>query len=111
MTSVGAAVRPEEILRLEEGRLVLLDHRRLPDEEVELVCVSAAEVAGAIQTLAVRGAPTIGIAAAYDYALAASAGDDLDGARRPPSSVRGVAETPRASDGVARTASVVRATR
>lgn len=110
MTSVGAAVRPEEILRLEEGRLVLLDHRRLPDEEVER-CVSAAEVAGAIQTLAVRGAPTIGIAAAYDYALAASAGDDLDGARRPPSSVRGVAETPRASDGVARTASVVRATR
>ena len=42
---------PEDIVRLEEGdpaRVVLLDQRRLPDEEVELVCASAAEVADAI---------------------------------------------------------------
>jgi methylthioribose-1-phosphate isomerase len=71
---------PERILRLESGRVVLLDQRRLPDEEVELVCSSADEVAEAIRTLAVRGAPAIGIAAAYGYALAADRGEDLDAA-------------------------------
>jgi methylthioribose-1-phosphate isomerase len=69
---------PERILRLEDGRVVLLDQRRLPEEEVELVCRSAADVAAAIRELAVRGAPAIGIAAAYGYALAAERGDDLD---------------------------------
>jgi methylthioribose-1-phosphate isomerase len=57
---------------------VLLDQRRLPDEEVELVCFSAADVAEAIRTLAVRGAPAIGIAGAYGYALAVARGEDLD---------------------------------
>lgn len=60
--------------------MVLLDQRRLPDEEVELSCGSAAEVAEAIRTLAVRGAPAIGVAAAYGYALAARRGEDLDAA-------------------------------
>jgi len=73
-------LEPDRILRLEDERVVLLDQRRLPDEEVELACRSAAEVADAIRELAVRGAPAIGIAAAYGYALAASRGDDLDGA-------------------------------
>jgi methylthioribose-1-phosphate isomerase len=71
-------LKPERILRLESERVVLLDQRRLPDEEVELVCRSAAEVAQAIHALAVRGAPAIGIAAAYGYALAAERGEDLD---------------------------------
>ncbi len=69
---------PERIVRLEPDCVVVLDQRRLPDEEVELECRSAAEVAEAIRTLAVRGAPAIGIAAAYGYALAAALGDDLD---------------------------------
>jgi methylthioribose-1-phosphate isomerase len=73
---------PERIVRLEAGAVVLLDQRRLPDEEVELRCRSAAEVAEAIRTLAVRGAPAIGVAAAYGYALAASRGEDLDAAAR-----------------------------
>ena len=73
-------LRPEEIVRLEDDRVVLLDQRRLPDEEVELECRSAAEVAEAIRTMAVRGAPAIGVAAAYGYALAAANGEDLDGA-------------------------------
>ena len=71
---------PERILRLEAGAVVVLDQRRLPDEEVELRCDSAAAVAEAIRTLAVRGAPAIGIAAAYGYALAAERGEDLDAA-------------------------------
>jgi methylthioribose-1-phosphate isomerase len=60
----------------------LLDQRRLPDDEVELECRDAAEVAEAIRTLAVRGAPAIGVAAAYGYALAAELGHDLDEADR-----------------------------
>jgi methylthioribose-1-phosphate isomerase len=71
-------LEPERIVRLETDRIVLLDQRRLPEAEVELVCSSAAEVADAIRALAVRGAPAIGIAAAYGYALAASQGDDLE---------------------------------
>lgn len=60
----------------------MLDQRRLPDEAVSLECRSSAEVAEAIRTLAVRGAPAIGVAAAYGYALAAARGDDLDEAAR-----------------------------
>jgi methylthioribose-1-phosphate isomerase len=76
----GGAVdlRPEEIVRLEGDRVVLLDQRRLPDEEVEVECLSAEEVANAIRTMVVRGAPAIGVAAAYGYALAAANGEDLD---------------------------------
>ena len=69
-------LEPERIVRLEEDRVVLLDQRRLPDEQVELECRSADEVAEAIRTLAVRGAPAIGIAAAYGYALAVANGED-----------------------------------
>ena len=54
---------PESIVRLEDDAVVVLDQRRLPDEEIELRCASAAEVADAIRTLAVRGAPAIGVAA------------------------------------------------
>jgi methylthioribose-1-phosphate isomerase len=50
----------------------------LPDEVAYLECRSAPDVAEAIRTLAVRGAPAIGVAAAYGYALAASRGDDLE---------------------------------
>jgi len=71
-------------VRLEEDgpRVVLLDQRRLPDEEVDLVCETAADVAEAIRTLAVRGAPAIGVAAAYGMALTALRGDDLAEAER-----------------------------
>ena len=75
---------PDRIVRLEEAgpRVVLLDQRRLPDEEVELACETAADVAEAIRTLAVRGAPAIGVAAAYGLALTALRGDDLAAAER-----------------------------
>jgi methylthioribose-1-phosphate isomerase len=73
-------LEPERIVRLEGDAVVVLDQRRLPEEEVDLVCRSSGEVAEAIRTLAVRGAPAIGIAAAYGYALAAGRGEDLDDA-------------------------------
>jgi len=75
-------LEPEAILRLEPDRVVLLDQRRLPLEEVELECRTAADVAVAIRELAVRGAPAIGVAAAYAYALAAAQGENLDEADR-----------------------------
>src|SRR6476646_3958425 len=75
-------LEPERILRLEGDAVVLLDQRRLPLEEVEVECRSAAEVAEAIRTMVVRGAPAIGVAAAYGIALAASNGEDLDAADR-----------------------------
>ena len=73
-------LEPSQIVRLEGDAVVLLDQRRLPDEEVELRCRSAAEVSEAIRTLAIRGAPAIGVAAAYGYALAALRGEDLGAA-------------------------------
>jgi methylthioribose-1-phosphate isomerase len=54
-----------------EDRVVLLDQRRLPGEEVYLELGSPEEVADAIRDLAVRGAPAIGVAAAMGLALAA----------------------------------------
>jgi methylthioribose-1-phosphate isomerase len=75
-------LEPEQILRLEDERVVLLDQRRLPTEVVEVECRTAADVADAIRTMVVRGAPAIGIAAAYGYALAAVNGEDLVEAER-----------------------------
>jgi len=77
---VKRALEPEDIVRYEEDgpKVVLLDQRRLPAEEVELECRSVADVVAAIRELAIRGAPAIGIAAAYAFALAAERGEDLD---------------------------------
>ncbi len=74
-------LEPERVIRLEDDAVVLLDQRRLPDEQVDLVCRSVDEVVDAIRTLAVRGAPAIGIAAAYGCALAARRGEDPAQAR------------------------------
>ncbi len=60
--------------------LVLLDQTRLPAEEVELVCTDAPALVEAIRTLAVRGAPLLGIAGAYGVALAAARGCDVEDA-------------------------------
>jgi methylthioribose-1-phosphate isomerase len=62
---------PEEIMRLEDGRIVLLDQRRLPREERRLELREWPEVVDAISGMAVRGAPAIGIVGAMGVALAA----------------------------------------
>lgn len=51
------------------GRVVMIDQRRLPGREVYIVCRDYERVAEAIETLAIRGAPAIGVAAAYGVAL------------------------------------------
>ena len=75
LASWDEGTAPEEIVRLEDDAVVLLDQRRLPDEVVEVKCRSAAEVADAIRGMAIRGAPAIGVAAAYGLALAARRGE------------------------------------
>lgn len=56
-----------------DGVLYLLDLRVLPFEENWIACTCAADVAEAIGSLVVRGAPAIGISAAYGVVLAARA--------------------------------------
>ena len=57
-------------LRFEHGALHVLDQRALPGEERWIACETPEQVADCIRTLAVRGAPAIGVAAAYGLALA-----------------------------------------
>jgi methylthioribose-1-phosphate isomerase len=71
-------LQPERIIRLDGNAVVLLDQRRLPDKVEEVRCATTPELVEAIRALAVRGAPAIGIAAAYGYAAAARRGDDLE---------------------------------
>jgi methylthioribose-1-phosphate isomerase len=63
-------------MRWTGGALELLDQRELPLRETWLRLTTWQEVAEAIRSMAVRGAPAIGVAAAYGMALAALAGDD-----------------------------------
>jgi methylthioribose-1-phosphate isomerase len=56
-------------LRWDGAALHVLDQTRLPAEEVVLTLSGAADTAEAIRRLAVRGAPLIGIAAAYGLAM------------------------------------------
>ena len=78
------AAGPSEIpsLRWEEGpsgaTVVLLDQTRLPAEEIETACEDVPALVRAITTLAVRGAPLLGIAGAYGVALAAARGNDVE---------------------------------
>src|ERR1019366_9122685 len=53
----------------ESDAVVMIDQRKLPSEEVYVRCKTAADVARAIRTMVIRGAPAIGVAAAYGIAL------------------------------------------
>jgi methylthioribose-1-phosphate isomerase len=56
---------------LEGGAVCLVDQSRLPHEVATVACRTADELADAIRALRIRGAPAIGVAAAYGLALAA----------------------------------------
>jgi methylthioribose-1-phosphate isomerase len=53
----------------EGNAVVMIDQRKLPAEEVYVRCKTAAEVARAIRTMVIRGAPAIGVAAAMGIAI------------------------------------------
>ena len=57
-----------------EQAVRLLDQRILPDDEIYIICRTVEDTALAIENMTVRGAPAIGIAAAYGTALAARDG-------------------------------------
>ncbi len=58
-------------IRFEQGRLLLIDQRVLPAQQVWIACANAVETADAIRDMVVRGAPAIGVTAAYGVALEA----------------------------------------
>jgi methylthioribose-1-phosphate isomerase len=53
----------------EHDAVVMIDQRKLPAQEVYVRCRTAVEVARAIKTMVIRGAPAIGVAAAMGMAL------------------------------------------
>ena len=69
-----------EPIRWRGNALELLDQRRLPREVVYVTCHDAHETALAIRDMIVRGAPAIGVSAAFGIALAAQRGDDVQAA-------------------------------
>lgn len=69
-------------LRWKSDRLILLDQTKLPTEESYVALRSVEEVARAIETMVVRGAPAIGITAAFGMAVAAQEGVNLEEADR-----------------------------
>ena len=54
---------------LQDDAIVMVDQRKLPGQEIYVRCRTAPEVAKAIRTMVIRGAPAIGVAAAYGIAL------------------------------------------
>jgi methylthioribose-1-phosphate isomerase len=69
-----------EPIRWRGDALELLDQRLLPREVHWVVCSDASAVARAIREMVVRGAPAIGVSAAYGIALASLRGDDVTAA-------------------------------
>jgi methylthioribose-1-phosphate isomerase len=65
-----------------DGFLELIDQRRLPGELVKLQCRDTEQLYEAIKTLAVRGAPAIGVAAAYGLVLGMQKLTEMDDLER-----------------------------
>lgn len=60
------------------GYVLMIDQRRLPREQVFVTCRTYEDVADAIRTMVIRGAPAIGVAAAMGVALGAQQGADYE---------------------------------
>ena len=71
---------PVQTLKWRDDALVLLDQTRLPEEVVYLTCRDVETVAQAIEELKLRGAPAIGITAAYGVVIGAQQALSGDGA-------------------------------
>ncbi len=65
----------ETIAWTDQG-VVMIDQTRLPAEEVYVTCRTCGEVAEAIRSMVIRGAPAIGVAAAMGVALGMRAADE-----------------------------------
>jgi len=87
--------RPTSVRSLdwENGALLLLDQRQLPARTAWVRCETPEEVATAIADLVVRGAPAIGVAAAYGMAIAAALDPSEDALRRAAKTLAGARPT------------------
>ncbi|MFC2164334.1 S-methyl-5-thioribose-1-phosphate isomerase [Acidobacteriota bacterium] len=59
------------------GRVIMIDQRILPEQEVYVECTDYNQVAEAIEKMVIRGAPAIGVAAAFGVALGVSKIEDV----------------------------------
>jgi methylthioribose-1-phosphate isomerase len=75
MSNAFATIRWEDDA---DGHLVVLDQTRLPGETVYLECRTVEDVWQAIKRLSVRGAPAIGVAAAYGVCVGVNEGRDVN---------------------------------
>src|SRR4249919_2586940 len=67
-----------ETIEWTDAGVVMIDQTRLPREQVFVTCRSYLEVADAIRTMVIRGAPAIGVAAAMGVALGVQESADFD---------------------------------
>ena len=67
-----------ETIQWTDAGVVMIDQTRLPREQSFVTCRTYLEVADAIKTMVIRGAPAIGVAAAMGVALGVQEGADFD---------------------------------
>src|SRR5579864_4411151 len=67
-----------ETIKWSPDGVVMIDQTRLPSEEIYVTCRTYIEVADAIRTMIIRGAPAIGVAAAMGVALGVVQGADFE---------------------------------
>ncbi|RBQ23693.1 putative methylthioribose-1-phosphate isomerase [Candidatus Methanobinarius endosymbioticus] len=65
-------------MKWKNNKLILIDQTKLPDELSYFTCENYKDVIVAIKTMVVRGAPAIGVAAAFGMVLGDLAGENLD---------------------------------
>ncbi len=65
-------------IKWDNGKIIMIDQRKLPGEEVYVECTDHNQMAEAIETMVIRGAPAIGVAAAYGVALGILGLDEKD---------------------------------
>jgi methylthioribose-1-phosphate isomerase len=78
MTSSAPVKNSVETIEWTPEGVVMIDQTRLPRETVYVTCRSYVEVANAIRTMIIRGAPAIGVAAAMGVAIGALRARDLE---------------------------------
>src|SRR5512135_401751 len=67
-----------ETIQWTDAGVVMIDQTRLPRQQVFVTCRTYQEVAEAIKTMVIRGAPAIGVAAAMGVALGVQQGADFE---------------------------------
>jgi len=78
MSSSAVLTQTIETIEWTPSGVVMIDQTRLPRETVFVTCRSYIEVADAIRTMIIRGAPAIGVAAAMGVAIGALHSENLD---------------------------------